>query len=190
MSEGTCNLRQKGTLALASCACSKLSYRMHWLRSASAQWSTTNSLKKTTALKQITALKVPMVQKGKFAAWAASDPTRALKRVLLPTLGSPTIPVWSLPIEKARWDSRWDMRSAHLRLRGNIRDGRNISFVFLDLTRDRFSRPTAQRHQQLQRITSFNDRVDGNYARSAVHCLAFSIQDSRWCVPRGKCELQ
>lgn len=34
-----------------------------------------------------------MVQKGKFAAWAAPFFTIALKSVDLPTFGSPTIPV-------------------------------------------------------------------------------------------------
>mmetsp|Transcript_27306 Transcript_27306/g.37624 ORF Transcript_27306/g.37624 Transcript_27306/m.37624 type:complete len:101 (+) Transcript_27306:906-1208(+) len=36
-----------------------------------------------------------IVQKGKFAAWAAAEPTRALNNVLLPTLGKPTIPQFS-----------------------------------------------------------------------------------------------
>ena len=34
-----------------------------------------------------------IVQKGKFAACASSDPTSALKSVDFPTLGRPTIPV-------------------------------------------------------------------------------------------------
>ena len=44
---------------------------------------------------------LPMVQKGKFAACAVSDPTNALNKVLLPTLGRPTMPVWSF-IESAK----------------------------------------------------------------------------------------
>jgi hypothetical protein len=36
-----------------------------------------------------------MVQKGKLAACAASEPTNALNRVLFPTLGNPTIPQFS-----------------------------------------------------------------------------------------------
>lgn len=42
----------------------------------------------------------PIVQNGKFSARAASDPTRALNSVLLPTFGRPTIPVCSFPIVK------------------------------------------------------------------------------------------
>ena len=34
-----------------------------------------------------------IVQKGKFAAWAAAVRVSALKRVDLPTFGSPTIPI-------------------------------------------------------------------------------------------------
>ena len=37
-----------------------------------------------------------MVQKGKLAAWAWALATRALNRVDLPTLGSPTIPALSM----------------------------------------------------------------------------------------------
>jgi hypothetical protein len=39
------------------------------------------------------AIRRPIVQNGKFSARAASDPTRALNSVLLPTFGKPTIPV-------------------------------------------------------------------------------------------------
>ena len=39
-----------------------------------------------------------IVQKGKLAAWAWALATRALKRVDLPTLGSPTIPALSISL--------------------------------------------------------------------------------------------
>lgn len=57
---------------------------------------------------------LPIVQNGKFAAWAASEPTRALKRVLFPTFGSPTMPVWSFPIENDRWNAVCAVRVRHV----------------------------------------------------------------------------
>jgi hypothetical protein len=51
-----------------------------------------------------------MVQKGKLAACAVSPPVRALKRVLFPTFGIPTIPVLSFIDGWNRVDtlaSRW-----------------------------------------------------------------------------------
>lgn len=45
---------------------------------------------------------LPIVQKGKFAAWAASEPTKALNNVLFPTFGSPTMPQFRL-MDMVNW---------------------------------------------------------------------------------------
>jgi hypothetical protein len=45
---------------------------------------------------------LPIVQKGKFAACAVSEPMSALKRVLLPTLGRPTMPQLSF-MDRVVW---------------------------------------------------------------------------------------